>query len=90
MIGDCEAQARAEREHGSAKHQGRSAALITRSASAIARSLKPRIFQSMDNFTLFVIVADVLMCLAFIALMVFDKPQKPAAVDPLKPGRKSA
>jgi hypothetical protein len=45
----------------------------------------------MDNFTLFVIVADVLMCLAFIALMVFDKPQKPAPVEPLKSaGKKSA
>jgi hypothetical protein len=45
----------------------------------------------MDNFTLFVIVADVLMCLAFIALMVFDKPQKPASAEPLKPaGKKSA
>ena len=44
----------------------------------------------MDNFTLFVIVADVLMCLAFIALMVFDKPQKPVP-EPLKPaGKKSA
>ena len=44
----------------------------------------------MDNFTLFVIIADVIMCLAFIALMVFDKPQKVAPVEPLKPGKKSA
>jgi hypothetical protein len=44
----------------------------------------------MDNFTLFVIVTDTLMCLAFIALMVLDKPQKPAPVEPLKPGKKSA
>jgi hypothetical protein len=44
----------------------------------------------MDNFTLFVIVADVLMCLAFIALMVFDKPQNATPVEPLKPGKKSA
>jgi hypothetical protein len=45
----------------------------------------------MDNFTLFVIAADVLMCLAFIALMVFDKPAKPSPVDPLKPaGKKPA
>jgi hypothetical protein len=43
----------------------------------------------MDNFTLFVIAADVLMCLAFIALMVLDKPQKPAP-EPLKPGKKPA
>ena len=44
----------------------------------------------MDNFTLFVIVADVVMCLAFIALMVFDKPQTPTPIEPLKPGKKSA
>jgi hypothetical protein len=44
----------------------------------------------MDNFTLFVIVADVVMCLAFIALMVFDKPQTPAPIEPLKSGKKSA
>jgi hypothetical protein len=44
----------------------------------------------MDNFTLFVIAADVVMCLAFIALMVFDKPQKPSPIEPLKPGKKSA
>jgi hypothetical protein len=45
----------------------------------------------MDNFTWFVIAADVLMCLAFVALMVFDKPPKPSPVEPLKPtGKKSA
>jgi hypothetical protein len=44
----------------------------------------------MDNFTLFVIIADVIMCLAFVALMVFDKPQKPLTAEPLKPGKKSA
>jgi len=44
----------------------------------------------MDNFTLFVIIADVIMCLAFIALMVFDKPQKPLTAEPLKTGKKSA
>jgi hypothetical protein len=45
----------------------------------------------MDNFTLFVIGADVFMCLAFIALMVLDKPQKPVPVLPLKPaGKKPA
>ena len=46
---------------------------------------------NMDNFTLFVIVADVLMCLAFIALMVFDKPPQQKPLEPLKPaGKKSA
>jgi len=45
----------------------------------------------MDNFTIFVVAADVIMCLAFVALMVFDKPQKPTPVEPLKPaGRRSA
>jgi hypothetical protein len=45
----------------------------------------------MDNFTLFVIIADVLMCLAFIGLMVFDKPQKTTPIEPLKPaGKRSA
>jgi len=45
----------------------------------------------MDNFTLFVIGADIFMCLAFIALMVLDKPQKPAPVEPLKSaGKKPA
>jgi len=45
----------------------------------------------MDNFTLFVIIADVVMCLAFIALMVFDKPARTAPIEPLKPaGKKSA
>ena len=45
----------------------------------------------MDNFTLFVVAADIVMCLAFIALMVLDKPQKPAPAEPLKPaGKKPA
>ena len=44
----------------------------------------------MDNFTLFVIVADVLMGIAFIALIVLDKPQKTAPIQPLKSGKKSA
>ncbi len=45
----------------------------------------------MDNFTLFVVAADVLMVVAFIALMVLDKPRKPAPVEPLKPaGKKTA
>jgi len=45
----------------------------------------------MDNFTLFVVAADVLMVIAFIALMVLDKQKKPAPVEPLKPaGKKTA
>ena len=45
----------------------------------------------MDNFTLFVVGADIVMVLAFIALMILDKPQKPAPVVPLKPaGKKPA
>jgi hypothetical protein len=38
----------------------------------------------MDNFTIAVIIGDVVMCAAFIALMVFDKGAKPAPVEPLK------
>ena len=45
----------------------------------------------MDNFTLFVVVTDIFMCIAFVALMVLDKPPKAAPVEPLKPtGKKSA
>jgi hypothetical protein len=45
----------------------------------------------MDNFTLFVVAADVVMVLAFIALMVLDKPRQTAPAEPLKPaGKKSA
>ena len=45
----------------------------------------------MDNFTWFVIVADVLMCVAFVALMVLDKVPKLSPVEPLKPaGKKPA
>jgi hypothetical protein len=45
----------------------------------------------MDNFTIAVIVGDVVMCAAFIALMVLDKPRKPAPVAPIKPaGKRSA
>jgi hypothetical protein len=47
--------------------------------------------RNFDNFTLFVVAADVLMCLAFVALMILDKPRKPAPVAPLKPaGKKTA
>ena len=38
----------------------------------------------MDNFTLAVIVGDVVMCAAFIALMVLDKPRQPVATEPGK------
>jgi len=45
----------------------------------------------MDNFSIAVIVGDIVMCAAFIALMVLDKPSKPAPVEPLKSaGKKSA
>ena len=44
----------------------------------------------MDNFTLFVIVADVLMGIAFIPLIVLDKPQKTVPIQPLKSEKKSA
>ena len=39
----------------------------------------------MDNFTLAVIVGDVLMCAAFVALMVMDKPRPVGPIEPLKP-----
>jgi len=38
----------------------------------------------MDNFTLAVIVSDIIMCLAFVALIVLDKPPKRPAVEPAK------
>jgi hypothetical protein len=45
----------------------------------------------MDNFTIAVIVGDVVMCIAFVALMVLDKGGKPAPVEPIKPaGKRSA
>ena len=45
----------------------------------------------MDNFTLAVVVGDVVMCLAFVALMVLDKPRKPQSTEPLKAtGKRSA
>ena len=47
------------------------------------------IFLIMDNFTLAVIVGDIAMCLAFIALIVFDKPPRRAvATEPVKPAGK--
>lgn len=38
----------------------------------------------MDNFTLAVIVGDVSMCAAFVALMVMDKPRPATPTEPLK------
>jgi hypothetical protein len=38
----------------------------------------------MDNFTLAVIVGDVIMTAAFVALIVFDKPPKRAPIEPVK------
>ena len=47
------------------------------------------IFLIMDNFTLAVIVGDIAMCLAFIALIVFDKPRRTVpATEPVKPAGK--
>jgi len=43
----------------------------------------------MDNFTIAVIVGEIVMCAAFVALIVWDKPRKPAApVQPFKPAGK--
>lgn len=41
----------------------------------------------MDNFTLAVVVGDVVMALAFVALIVFDKkkPPAPAPIEAVKP-----
>jgi hypothetical protein len=45
----------------------------------------------MDNFTIAVLVGDVLVVISLIALMIFDKPQPVAASpEPTKPGKKSA
>jgi hypothetical protein len=45
----------------------------------------------MDHFTLAVIVADVVMCAAFVALMVLDKPRPATApIEPLKSGKRPA
>jgi hypothetical protein len=38
----------------------------------------------MDSFTLAVIIGDIVMCLAFIALIVFDKPRSAAPPEPVK------
>jgi len=44
----------------------------------------------MDNFTIAVIVGDVVRGCAFVALLVLDKPQKkrPIAAEPVKPAGK--
>jgi hypothetical protein len=48
------------------------------------------IISIMDNFTIAVIVGDVVMCLAFVALIVFDKP-RPKTPEPVKAtGKRSA
>jgi len=45
----------------------------------------------MDNFTIAVIVGDVIMCLAFVALIVFDKPRQATPGEPVKAtGKRSA
>jgi len=45
----------------------------------------------MDNFTIAVIVGDVIMCLAFVALIVFDKPRSVTPTEPVKAtGKRSA
>lgn len=45
----------------------------------------------MDNFSIAVIVGDIVMCAAFVALMVLDKGSKQAPAEPLKPaGKRSA
>ncbi len=45
----------------------------------------------MDNFTLAVVVGDIVMCMAFIALVVFDHKKKPVPNEPVKPaGRRPA
>jgi hypothetical protein len=46
----------------------------------------------MDNFTITVLVGDVLVVAVLIALMVFDKHQMPAATspEPSKPSKKTA
>jgi hypothetical protein len=38
----------------------------------------------MDSFTLAVIVGDIVMCLAFVALIVLDKPRPASPVEPVK------
>ena len=44
----------------------------------------------MDNFTLAVIVADVVMAIAFVALIVLDKQRPTAPIEPVKTGKRPA
>ena len=39
----------------------------------------------MDNFTLAVVVGDVVMCAAFVVLIVLDKARKLSPIEPVKP-----
>jgi hypothetical protein len=42
----------------------------------------------MDNFTLAVVVGDVVMVIAFILLMVLDKKETRPTIEPVKPAGK--
>ena len=42
----------------------------------------------MDHFTFAVIVGDIIMGVAFVALIILDKPPKRAPIEPVKPGGK--
>lgn len=42
----------------------------------------------MDNFTIAVVVGDVVMCIAFILLMVLDKKDAPKPIQPAKSAAK--
>ena len=42
----------------------------------------------MDNFTLAVVVGDVVMVIAFVLLMVLDKKDAPRPMEPVKPAGK--
>jgi hypothetical protein len=45
----------------------------------------------MDNFTLAVIVSDVVMIVGFLALILLDKPGAPVPAEPVKaPGKRPA
>jgi hypothetical protein len=44
----------------------------------------------MDNFTLAVVVGDIVMAIAFVLLIVLDKKDAKVAADPMKPtGKRS-
>ncbi len=44
----------------------------------------------MDNFTLAVIAGDVVMCVAFVLIIVLDKPRPIPTAAPVKPGKRPA